>query len=256
MTRFRRLEFDRLAPEAPKGGSESRFAGEPDALQQADLFRRGGSYEEALRWYSRALELDRSLAVAWLGQVQMLINLEEFPEAELWSRKAMELFRENGDLMAGRAQALCRMGDLRETLTLSDGSMGQRQQSAYRWMVRGEILLRRGDTMAEPCFDKAVQVDTDWLVPLEIARIYLYYRQFAKALSRVRPVCERVPEQPYVWYLRGCLEKELGFGGQARVSLSRCLELQPKHEAASSRLMELGTGGSLRRLWRWLNWRK
>ena len=259
MTRFHRLEFNRLPPQPPASvsPSPSSFAGESDALQQADLHRRAGRFEPALRCYSRALELDRSLAVAWLGQVQMLINLEEYPEAELWSRKAIELFRENGDLMAGRAQALCRLGDLRQALSLSDGALAQRQQSAYRWIVRGEIMLRRKEALEQHCFDKAEQLDADWLVPLEIACIYLHYGQFTRALTRVRPISQRAPEQPYCWYLQGCLEDKLGFTRQAQTSLKRCLELEPKHQEARSRLHEVERGGRrLLRLWRWLTWRK
>ena len=33
-----------------------------------------------------------SLVAGWLGQVQMLVFLGEYPEAELWARKALELF--------------------------------------------------------------------------------------------------------------------------------------------------------------------
>ena len=78
--------------------------------------RRMGLYELALKYYSRALELDKSLVVGWLGQVQMLVLLDEHNEAELWARKSLELFPNNGDLLAGRAHALSRMGDMKRAL--------------------------------------------------------------------------------------------------------------------------------------------
>ena len=58
-------------------------------MNKADQSRRAGLYENALKFYSRALELDRSLVAGWVGQVQMLVQLEEYPEAELWSRKGL-----------------------------------------------------------------------------------------------------------------------------------------------------------------------
>ena len=57
------------------------------------------------------------------------------------ARKALELFPGHGDLMAGRAQALCRLRDLKRAHEMCDGSLKQSGQSAYRWMVRGELLL-------------------------------------------------------------------------------------------------------------------
>ena len=40
------------------------------------------------------------------------------------------------------------------------------------------------------CFDKAQELDADWLVPLEAARIELYYRRPGKALGRIRRALE------------------------------------------------------------------
>ena len=56
-----------------------------------------------LRFYSRALEEDKTLIVGWVGQVQMLVQLGELKEAETWARKALELYPNNPELLAGRA---------------------------------------------------------------------------------------------------------------------------------------------------------
>ena len=115
------------------------------------------------------METDRSLVAGWTGQVQMLVQLEEYPEAELWSRKGLELFPNNGELMAARRQAFCRMGDMQQAHALCDGSLQQAGQSAFRWLVRGEIMVAAGQNMDRYCLDKAQELDTDWLVPLEAA---------------------------------------------------------------------------------------
>ena len=60
---------------------------EIDWMKQAEQHRRGGFYENALKFYSRALEVDRAQVGGWLGQVQMLVFLGEYPEAELWRGK-------------------------------------------------------------------------------------------------------------------------------------------------------------------------
>src|SRR5262245_50967748 len=115
MARFDHLELEQKGEEPlrprPTHGEDHD---EAYWLAQADGDRRQGLYENALRFYSRALEREKSMVNVWLGQVQMLIQLGEYPEAELWSRKALELFRNNSELLAGRAQALCRVGDKKQ----------------------------------------------------------------------------------------------------------------------------------------------
>ncbi len=180
--RFDKLEFPDETPKPRDPGVDPAAKDEQHWLKQADLHRRNGNYENALRFYSRALEIEKSLVVAWVGQVQMLVHLGEFPQAELWSRKALELFPNQCDLSSGRAQALCRMGDMQKAHAASDGAMQQRGDSAYCWMVRGELMVAGRQESDRYCFDRAQIASRDWLVPLEAALIYLYYRSPSKAL--------------------------------------------------------------------------
>ena len=105
MKRFDRLEFDtpQERPVAP-GTSQEELHDEHHWLKLADRERRDGYFENALRYYSRALEINKSLITGWLGQVQMLVFLMENKEAELWARKALEIFRKNGEVMLAGGQ--------------------------------------------------------------------------------------------------------------------------------------------------------
>jgi tetratricopeptide (TPR) repeat protein len=233
MARFDKLEFN--SPKQPSSSTDSRDPGVHDAqhwLNEADKFRRVGHYEGSLRYYSRALESDHSLVTGWLGQVQMLVLLDEHPEAELWSRKGLELFPNNGELMASRAQAFCRMNDMKQAHAFSDGAMQQPGQSAYRWQTRGEIMLASRQNTDEFCFDKAQQLDGDWLIPAETACIYLYYGKPNKALGRIRRAVESAPDAYYPWYVQGVCQIKVGLPRPARESLQHCLELCPGHSDA------------------------
>jgi tetratricopeptide (TPR) repeat protein len=242
--RFDCLEFEQPPDEGasalPTGDEAERD--EQQWLKKADDHRRRGLYENALRYYSRALELDKTLVNGWLGQVQMLIQLGEETEAELWARKSLELFKGHGDLLAGRAQALARMGDRSQAMELSDAALKQEGNSAYRWMVRGELLVAGRDAVDSHCFDKAVQADRDWLVPVEIALIYLTHKQPSKALLRARQGVEKSPQSFYGWYVQGCCEQQLALDRQAEQSFRRCLELSPRHVEATRRLAEIAGG--------------
>ena len=249
MARFDKLELNKPAQAGPL-----RLKGDADDvnwLKKADQQRRAGEYEDALRFYSRALEDDKTLIVGWLGQVQMLVQLGELKEAEMWARKALELFPNNPELFAGRAQALCRQAESEAALAAIDGAFKQPGQSAYRWTVRGEIMLDSGLDPARHCFDKGVMTDADWLVPLEIARIYLFHNQTAPALIRSKQALDKAADQPLVWFIYGSTQMELGLRKEAQQSLQRCLQLCPKHGEARQRLIQLAKGGgSLKRFWR------
>lgn len=208
-------------------------------LGRADQSRRAGEFEDALRYYSRAVELDRQCVAGWVGQVRMLVALEEYAEAELWARKALELFRNHADLHSARAHALCRSGDLKNAQVACDAAIGQQGQSPYPWMARGDLMLARKDPIADHCFDKAIQLDPDWIIAIEIAAIYLYYRRPAKALARCTPIVEKAPDQPYAWYHLGVCQLEMSLEKPARRSFARCLDLEPRHQRARAALRRL-----------------
>jgi tetratricopeptide (TPR) repeat protein len=254
MARFDKLELkSQTSTELEPAVALRKSFEETNWILQAEGERRTGQYENALRMYSRALELDKSLVPGWLGQVQMLVFLDEAVEAELWSRKALELFPNNGELLAARAQSLCRTGDMRQAQAVCDGSFKQTGQSAYRWVVRGELLVAGSQDLDRHCFDKAQQIDSDWLVPLEISLIYLHYRLPSRGLDRVRKAVEAAPDRHYAWYVQSQCEIELGLTTRAHLSLCRCLELSPGHVEAERKMAEVRHGGmpwlrTLRRL--------
>jgi tetratricopeptide (TPR) repeat protein len=249
MARFDHLELGGPNPEDPES-AEPRLRQSHDErhwLKEADANRRKGQYENALRFYSRALEENKALVRGWLGQVQMLVLLDEVPEADTWARKSLELFPGNGELLASRAQAMCRLGDKRQGLSLSDASMAAPGNSAFRWQVRGEMMLATKQDIDVHCFDKAQQLDRDWLVPLESALIYAHYEVASKAQARARVAIEAAPDQFYCWYVYGGAQHALGLRRQAKESFEQCLKLSPRHVEATHRLETLRGGNFLMR---------
>jgi tetratricopeptide (TPR) repeat protein len=240
MPRFDKLEFG-PSPDDPQAPSEAgpRQHDEAYWMEQALEHRRNGHYENALRFYSRALELDKSLAAGWVGQVQMLVLLEEFRQAEMWSRTGLGLLPSHGALLAGRAQAFCRMRDMKKAQELSDAALAQDGQNGYGWLVRGELMVATRHQTDHHCFESARHFDQDWLVLLEIALVYLYYRVPSKALKWAQQAVEKAPDRYYAWYVQGLCQGHLGFDGQAQRSYRRCLELCPRHADADRQLREL-----------------
>ena len=258
MGRFRNLEFNNPRRSGQVGSNQmtDQVRDANYYLRQADQERRLRCYENALRFYSRALEHDPTVTMAWVGQVRMLIGLEEYPEAELWSGKALERFRNHPDLLAGRSQACCRQGKFDEAYQWSDRSVAATGESAYRWQSRGELMLAKRERTADYCFQKAELTDTDWLVSLEIGEIYLHYGHAAQAQLRLRRVTERAPEAPAGWLLLARCQAKQGSYAQARRSFQMCLQLVPDHAEAVEELRDLeriaGAGWLRQAIRRWM----
>ena len=74
--------FNELDSSVPGQPAEGRSEPEPIAgneaqwMQQADQARRFGRHEDALKFYSRAVEINKALVEGCLGQVKMLILLD------------------------------------------------------------------------------------------------------------------------------------------------------------------------------------
>jgi tetratricopeptide (TPR) repeat protein len=241
MARFDKLEFGSNPKKVPRTKEKlAALKDEKHWFQLADGHRRTGHHENALRFYSRCLEMNRSQVAAWVGQVQMLVQLKEYPQARLWSQKALELFPANSELMAAGAQAECRMGNTQQALVLSDGALQQTGESAYQWQVRGELAVARKGRTDRHCFDKAQLADRDWLVPLETGLIYCFYKAYSKGQARLQQAVEGAPDAYYAWYQLGCCQAKIGLDHAAGQSFHRCLELCPKHIEAGQKLAELG----------------
>jgi tetratricopeptide (TPR) repeat protein len=251
VSRFQKLEFNDQDPlderegrtDLPSQQSKESDSSEAHWLQMAQTHRRNGNFENALRFYSRALEIDRHLISAWVGQVQMLILLGEYPQASTWAKKALEMFPHHGDLLAAQAQAECRRGDLKQSNALVDGAMKVRGETAYQWQVRGELMLALKQRTDRHCFDKAQVCASDALVPLETALIYTHYHDYAKAQQRLLNAIEKDPELYFAWYLLGTCQRSLGMDSAATRSFRQCIQLCPDHQQAKEALVQLESSG-------------
>jgi tetratricopeptide (TPR) repeat protein len=249
--RFANLEFDdQQHAEQRELETHARQYTRGDAaetlLTQASGEYRWGQFESALRLYTRALREDRTLIPAWVGQVQMLVQLGECHEARLWSDKGLELFRNNGELLAAKAQACTRLNDFKSATACSDASLAAPGSSPWRWIARGEVLLARRQKFAAECFQRAVaEPAAEWFDHVVIARIQLYYGRVTNALHALKQALELEPTHGYVWYEMGNCQRALGLVPAAAESYQRCLDLRADYAEAEHALESLSGGSSL-----------
>ena len=258
MSRFGHLEFDdgkRQSAQASRPEARPQ-TGTPPAtaegyLLQADEEYRWGRYESALRLYTRCLEESRAMVPAWVGQVQMLIQMGEYHEARLWSDKALELFHNNGDLLAAKAQACVRLKEKRAAFACSDASLQAGGSSPYRWAVRGEVLMAHRQGTYQACFKRAMtEPAACWFDCVVVAGIYLFYGKWASALEHATEATNRQPQHAYCWFVLGNCQRELGMKPMAVTSYGRCLELRPDYRPAQAAIDAMDNESFLARLFR------
>ena len=229
MSRFGNLEFgdNSEASQSQERGSEARD--EAYYLAQAKSAFEQGEYESGLRMYAKVLEFNPQNALAWTGQVRMLIELGEYREAKLWADKALERFPREPELLAAKAVALGRSGDLDTALAFSDASIEERGDTPYIWLARGDVLLAREEQRADYCLEKALFLaGRDWFVTWLAARVRFFYKQFAQAIKLLQQAIAINIDHDLLWLQLGYCQMELGMAGAARDSFQQARSLNPR----------------------------
>jgi len=266
--RFANLEFGDEGAARPGQPSQRSPAAEARAgdfgtelkdaqyyLRQAEAQELEGNHEAALRSYSAALGENHLLLDAWVGQLRMLLELEEYPEARLWADKALERFPDNPAILAAKSIALHRMGLRRDARALNDSALQAKGESALVWLCRGELVLAESRPAALECLNHAFRLASPKGPTLmHTGAVLLRYGQYGSALTALQRAAAALPRAARVWYLLGRAQEELGLLAQARVSYAQAHELAPRHrlykEAAMNKRRGLAARmkGVLRRL--------
>ena len=250
MGRFSNLEFEGKDPlrEEPQAPGELRD--EHYYLRLADQDYRVARFDRALRYYSRALESNANVLPAWVGQVQMLIELGEYKEAKLWSDKALELHRDNPDLLSVKSTAWARQGDPQKAIEFSDAALAQRGPTPLVWLARGEALMAGGQSNDAHCLEKAAsESKQDWFMQLRIGRVFYAYRQFAQAMTWVSKAVQQEPAAPFALHVMGDCQLALGFASSAEHSYRQATSIDRDFALSRSALDGLAGRGVLDRLW-------
>jgi tetratricopeptide (TPR) repeat protein len=209
-------------------------------LQAAGEAYRSGRFDAALQLYTRALQGNRALVPAWVGQVQMLVELGEYVEARLWSDKALELVKGNGELLAAKARACVRDGDDAAALACSDASMRTNGTSPLRWQARGEAMLARNGERARDCFEKSILEPTaDWFDRIVVARIYIFHGRPTPAVEFAQTALKLEPGHWFSWMVLGKAQEALGWSREAEASYERAHSLPGGRVEADSALTAL-----------------
>ena len=246
MRRFSQLEFgdkgDEGAGKPASGGEEIRDS--EYFHEQALRYRLAGDFEVAMRNYSRALEQDHTFYPGWLGQVMMLIELNELKEADVWADKALEMFPEHPELLAAKAIACARDGRPEKAIAYSDNSISKENVTSTVWLARAEVLLNRKSNIAQNCISKALNVAGEdvSMVRLEAGRLLNRKGDCAGALQYLRAAVDELPKSALSWYELGIAQARLG-RPEAQLSFEQAIKLHPNWRLAEEALSKFNNRG-------------
>ncbi len=267
MGRFSKLERGvvppKLAEESAKAeqavkqpSTEEKYDA-PYYIKLADQHFFFGEFERALRFYSRALQLDNSKTYPWIGQIFSLLEMEQVKEAGIWVTRALEFFPEDSDIIALQAVVYAYRGMVKRAVGASDYSMSK-GGTVFTWLARGEVLLIAENKTAHFCFEKAMELSpaNDWKTPMRAGLIYFKHKQFSHALDFFQRAVSINVTNYYLWYHIGLGYWRLGFNHKAMEAFKRSLEHNPKFKGARDALDRALKTSIFKRFFRRLTHRK
>ncbi|RME22126.1 MAG: tetratricopeptide repeat protein [Deltaproteobacteria bacterium] len=245
--------FEHIAGQPPPRDDE-RGAGAPVAdapafVAQARKAQACGAFQAALRLYGRALEEDRFHVDAWLGQVQVLLDMGQPEEAATWMEQAARVVGEVPGLLALRALAASRRGALDEARQWSDRAMRDGADRADVWLARAAVVYSAGNgRIARVNLDKAHERDPGPDTARRCAEVALDHGDLGAARTWLTRADRADPDNPLVALRLGVYHERQGDLAQARHHLERALQLEPRLEPARLALEDLDRRGPWARL--------
>ena len=161
-----------------------------------NAFRANGDAEEALRSFGRALELNGGHfhALAALGQMTHAAGRNA--QAADYFKKALALQPQDVDVLCECGDTLQESGDLAGAAALYRRALKTNPRLARAWYSGGCVeIARREYVLAMMCFEKAVELQPDWLEARHnLARALYELGQASAALTHFRS-CAAQPQE-------------------------------------------------------------
>ncbi|OGR64189.1 MAG: hypothetical protein A2X31_13035 [Elusimicrobia bacterium GWB2_63_22] len=183
--------------------------------------------------YTKALELDPTIAVAYYNRANAYGNLKQHALAEEGYKKAISLGFDGGMAYAGLANAqyaMARNAEAEKNFTKAL-KLDPKQHFAYN--NRGAIYLRRGE------YDKAI---ADFNAALKLAQFAMAYmnrgdawagkKDFQKALADYSTAEEMIGPEPDLLTRRGKMYLKIPDYFKAKLEFNRALSAEPRNATA------------------------
>lgn len=210
-------------------------------------------YEEAIKCFDRAIELDPQRKVALINKGAVLgTRLNRDDEALLAYEKAIELGGANAkdneslsNAWSGKGTVLAKLGRFNESIDAFDKAIElSPQTAAFVWLSKGDAFNESGRyEEAVKAYDKVVELNPDSMKALS-AHAYgskgdalSAWGKYDEAVKAYDNAIEQYPLEPMgaqTWYKKGLALEVLGRQAEAEAAYSKARELGYEAPFASS----------------------
>jgi tetratricopeptide (TPR) repeat protein len=207
----------------------------PDALRSWEWYNKGGSlfclgrYDEAVRSYDRALEIDPRFAAAWNNKGNSFRRLGRHDEAICCYDKALEMDPQDTAAWNNKGNSLHSLGRDEEALRSYDRALALDPRFAAAWSAKGGVLgdLAR-DEEAIRCYDRALELKPEHANAWHGKGVRLYsLGRYEEAVRCCEKAMEFGPQDGKTWTIMGHSLLHLGRHDEAARCCDKALELDP-----------------------------
>lgn len=234
-------------------------------LTIGNLLSNAETYEEALHYYAKALEIEECNVYALLSQASTLLNIKEFEQALDICQRIIEIDPGSASVWQLKGQVLVNLKQYREAVDSFEKALGIDPKSydswvhqgfsfleleqyehalnsfqeatqlnpglALGWNLRGEVLLRleRHEEALNDC-QKAVEVEPKSIHGWELyANVFFEIRRYDEALVYCKKTLEIDPESGNGLNLISLVLSILGDFEKALVTIDEAINLAPEN---------------------------
>ena len=190
-----------------------------------------GRYEESLRCYESALQLDPLCVAAWIGKGGSLDRLGRYDEAIRCYDKALQLDPDDPLIWSNKATILHRLDRSEEAVRLFDRALELDPRCVSAWFNKGTFFYNIHQyEEAIRNFDKALELDPRYADALNNKGSSLdSLGRFDEAIRCFDKVLKIDPRDKNGWYNKGNSLNRQGHYAEAMRCYERVLELDPDY---------------------------
>ena len=211
-----------------------------ELLTAQDYFRRGfrasseGHTQEAVKEYSKAIELDPSFASAYHNRGILYNNLGEQQKALDDYNKAIELDPSYAFAYNGRGNVYRNLGEQQKALDDYNKAIELDPSFAYAYNGRGNVYSDLGEQQkALDDYNKAIELDSSYAHAYNgRGNVYSDLGEQQKALEDYNKAIELDLNYKFAYRNRGLLYSKLGNHDAAVKDYTRAIQLDPKYKNA------------------------
>lgn len=189
-----------------------------------------GRFEDAIRCYDKAIELDSLLAPNWYNKENCLNKLGRFEEAVRCCDKAIELDPQDAKAWNNKGKCLSHLGLFDESIQCFDKAIKIDPLFAIPWNNKGGILGDLGRyEEAILCCDKAIELDPHYANPwYNKGSILGKSGHFDQSIQCFDKAIEFAPLDEKAWHNKSATLGALGRLDEAIQCCDKALKIDPR----------------------------